>query len=158
MIPTITSFTQKILQAYPDTIRIVMSVLDASHDNMYDTWTADIVNVILVTKYDTSFKLTPEQYYELFGTMTYIKLGKNNKSRVIDSKNVHIIGIDTKKTSFTTKDGKTIHYYPTTSKPDTFDRKYDDEEHKTFTRELINLSKNKHRVPKLSDLPDFDSD
>ena len=135
-----------------------MSVFDATHDNMYDTWTADIVNIILVTKYDTSFKLTPKQYYELFGTLTYIKLGKNNKSKVIDSKNVHIIGIDTRKTSFTTKDGKTIQYYPTTSKLYTSDRKYKDEEHKTFIRDLINISKNNHRLPKLSDVPDFDSD
>ena len=160
MIPTITSFTQKILAKYPAVKAIHVDVHDATRDNMYDTWTADIADIVLDFKGNKQIILTAEDYYELFGTMTYIKLGKNNKSRQIDSHHVFHVYIDPKLEKFTTKDGKTISYYPTWS--DIYKDKDDIAElrHKAtlLTRNLINLNKNKHRAPKLSDLPDFDSD
>ena len=158
MIPTITSFTQKILNKYPKTKEIHLHVYDATNDKMYDTWTAEIAEVVLDLKHDKQIVLTAEDHYELFGTIALIKLGKNNKSRQIDSKHVFCVHIKTKLETFTTKDGKTISYYPTSSEIIT------DKDHitqlrdnaKTFTRTLINLSKNNHRLPKLSDMPDFD--
>ena len=159
MISTITSFTQKILKEYPKAEGIFLWVDDATHNNMYDTWTADILEILVY--YDAGANIIDaEEYYELFGNITYIKLGKNNKSRQIDSKHVFCVDIKTTLEKFTTKDGKTISYYPTSSEIIT------DKDHiaqlrgnaKTFTRDLINISKNKHRSPKLSDLPDFDSD
>ena len=158
MIPTITSFTNKILSKYPKTKEIHLHVYDATNDKMYDTWTAEIAEVVLDLKHDKQIVLTAEDHYELFGTIALIKLGKNNKSRQIDSKHVFAIDIVPKLEKFTTKDGKTISYYPTSSYIIT------DKDHitqlrdtaKTFTRNLINLSKNKHRLPKLRDMPDFD--
>ena len=157
MISTITSFTQKILKEYPRIEGITLFVDDATHNNMYDTWTADILEV-LIDNDPAHFPLDAEEYYELFGTNTYIKLGKNNKSRQIDSKHVFAIDIVPKLEKFTTKDGKTISYYPTSSYIIT------DKDHitqlrdnaKTFTRNLIKLSKNNHRLLKLRDMPDFD--
>ena len=158
MIPTITSFTQKILAKYPTTQVIHLDIHDATHNTTYDTWTGDIAEVILDFQGLEQITLSPEDYYDLFNTMTYIRLGKNNKSRQIDSKHVFHVEIYTELETFTTKDGKTISYYPTSSDIIT-SKEYLDEirsNSKILNRELIKLSKNKSRLPNLSDLPDFD--
>ena len=160
MIPTITSFTQKILSKYPKTKEIHLHVYDATNDKMYDTWTAEIAEVVLDLKHDKQIVLTAEDHYELFGTIALIKLGKNNKSRQIDSKHVFHVNIVTKLEQFTTKDGKTISYYPSHSDIYTYDDAIRQilRKAQSLTRNLLNLSKNNHRLPKLSDVPDFDSD
>ena len=143
MISTITSFTQKILKEYPRIEGITLFVDDATHNNMYDTWTADILEV-LIDNDPAHFPLDAEEYYELFGTNTYIKLGKNNKSRQIDSKHVFHVNIVTKLEQFTTKDGKTISYYPSHSDIYTYDDAIRQIQRKaqSLTRNLIKLSKN----------------
>ena len=137
----------------------MLYVHDATNNTMYDTWTADIAEVLVCNNFG-GFSIDPEEYYELFTTITYIKLGKNNKSRRIDSKHVFCVTITPKLETFTTKDGKTISYYPATSEI------VKDKDHiqqlkrksKTLQRELINVSRDIRMLPKLSDLPDLDSD
>ena len=156
---TITSFTNKILEEHPKIEDICIYVDNATHNIKYDTWTADILEAWIANDHGASI-LDFEEYYELFGTKTRIKLGKNNKSRLIDSKNVFRIDINIKLNTFTTNDGKTINYYPSSSEIIT------DKDHIkqlrrdaiTYYHNLIKLSKTKHQMPNLVNIPDIDSD
>ena len=113
MIPTITKFTTKILEQYPNTTKITLYVTDSKASN-FDTWTATIASIRLHQNDSQSFKLTPVGYYKMFNSRhAYINLGKNNKNRVIQRDNTYRITIDTKLNTFTTKQGQTISYYPT---------------------------------------------
>ena len=115
MIPTITKFTNKILENYPNTIKITLHVTYAKASN-FDTWTATIASIRLHQNdpNNASFKLTPVGHYKLFNSRyAYINLGKNNKTRVIQRDNTYRITIDTKLKTFTTQQGQTINYYPT---------------------------------------------
>ena len=113
MIPTITKFTNAILEHYPNTTKITLYVTDSKASN-FDTWTATIASIRLHQNDSQSFKLTPVGYYKMFNSRhAYINLGKNNKNRVISRDNTYRITIDTKLNTFTTKQGQTISYYPT---------------------------------------------
>ena len=110
--PSITSFTNKIIEQYPNTNKITLYVTDSKPGN-FDTWTATIASIRLHQN-NESVKLTPVGYYKVMKTRkTYINLGKNNKNRVISTDNTYRITIDTKLNTFTTKQGQTISYYPT---------------------------------------------
>ena len=112
MIPTITKFTTKILEQYPNTTKITLYVTYSKPGN-FDTWTATIASIRLHQN-NESVKLTPVGYYKMFNSRhAMINLGKNNKNRVISRDNTYRITIDTKLNTFTTKQGQTISYYPT---------------------------------------------
>ena len=113
MIPTITKFTNSILEHYPNTTKITLYVNEPRQAGNFDTWTATIASIRLHQN-NESVKLTPVGYYKVMKTRkTYINLGKNNKNRVISTGNTYRITIDTKLNTFTTKQGQTISYYPT---------------------------------------------
>ena len=116
MIPTITKFTTKILEQYPNTTKITLYVTYSKPGN-FDTWTATIASIRLHqndSQNNESVKLTAVGYYKMFNSRhAYINLGKNNKNRVISTDNTYRITIDTKLNTFTTKQGQTISYYPT---------------------------------------------
>ena len=110
--PSITSFTNKIIEQYPNTNKITLYVTDSKPSN-FDTWTATIASIRLHQN-NQSVKLTPVGYYKMFQSRyAMINLGKNNKNRVISTDNTYRITIDTKLNTFTTKQGQTISYYPT---------------------------------------------
>ena len=110
---SITKFTNKIIEQYPNTTKITLYVTDSKPGN-FDTWTATIASIRLHQNDSQSVKLTPVGYYKMFQSRyAYINLGKNNKNRVISRDNTYRITIDTKLNIFTTKQGQTISYYPT---------------------------------------------
>ena len=112
MKPTITKFTNAILEHYPNTTKITLYVTDSKASN-FDTWTATIASIRLHYN-NESVRLTPVGYYKMFNSRhAMINLGKNNKNRVISRDNTYRITIDTKLNTFTTKQGQTISYYPT---------------------------------------------
>ena len=116
MIPTITKFTNAILEHYPNTTQITLYVNEPRESLKFDAWEAAIASIRLHQNdsKNESFKLTPVGYYKMFNSRhAMINLGKNNKNRVISRDNTYRITIDTKLNTFTTKQGQTISYYPT---------------------------------------------
>ena len=113
MIPTITKFTNAILEHYPNTTQITLYVNEPRESLKFDAWEAAIASIRLHYN-NESVRLTPVDYYKVMKTRkTYINLGKNNKNRVIQLGNTYRIDINTKLNTFTTKQGQTISYYPT---------------------------------------------
>ena len=117
MIPTITSFTNKILKEYPNASQIQLYVCDPTHESKYDNWLATIAS-IKVSQNNEVIKLTPQHYFDIMRThRSYINLGKNNKTRQISNDNHYRLIIDTKLNTFTTNQGKTISYYHNEATP-----------------------------------------
>lgn len=162
--PTITSFTQKILAKYPKTTALKVYVHEPlSVGSTYIDIRGNIANITRIVN-NEEIKLTPEEFYEIFGKNTCIKLGSDTKKKQIQCKIPNLLVIYTKPKTFTTMDGKTISYYPTESTPITnkeLAAKIATAARK-FARELSNIQRNRDKniqsLPKLSDLPDFDSD
>ena len=165
--PTITSFTQKILAMYPNTTALKVYVHDPLSVCSVRYRYIDIRGIIAKTTRivnNEEIKLTPEEFYDMFGKNTCIKLGSDTKKKQIQCKTPNFLVIDTKPKTFTTTDGKTISYYPTESTPITnkdLVAKIATAARK-FEQELSNIQRNRAKniqsLPKLSDLPDFDSD
>ena len=161
MNPTITSVTHKLLSRYPDTTSITLYLTRPVLIKRFDSW---MVNIACVKLFENNklTKLTPEDFYDIFETYTHIVLGKNTKNRQIAANQCYVLTIDPHLKTFTTKDGKTISYYPTEYKNITSTNlitkvkaafeKLLNRVHE-LKRESIRFIENNYE-----DLPDFDSD
>ena len=159
MNPTVTSVTHKILSRYPDTTSIVLYLTRPVLIKRFDSW---MVNIACVKLFENSkrIKLTSQEFYDVIGETTHIVLGKNTKTRQIASNQCYVLTIDPHLNTFTTRDGKTISYYPTEYKNITSSTLINKVKaaFEKFNNEVNDLRRQSIRFIEnnYEDLPDFD--
>ena len=163
--PSITTITNKILQEYPHTTHIKLYVCDAVYNTKINSW---IVFISRVLRYDnndhnTRTELDLVDVYKMFNEKLEIAVGNNTKTRQIEEKGCYTILINTKQKTFTSRDGKTISYYPAEYKRITspslikeLETKYYHELYDKLFAQNPYYRRYKNKFT--SDLPDFDSD